>query len=262
MCLNRLGKLEIPILSALPGTPGLPGQDGNVWLSGIGVPTAQLGNLNDYYLDTATNLVWNKTSSTTWTIITNLNGSIGPQGPVGPVSTEPSTVPGPPGVGIIFNYEGISTTSTTYVSILSFGPTITAGSIELNDIAVFEVGINNYYQDAGGLVTTNIADFKLLLNGSSITSNPITSTENSLSAGKGQITSGRLRVTVNRKSATRGLVTVTFIDINGNSVSYNANELTIDFSQNIFVNVQGKIRYSVAASYIKCTDLSLTIFKS
>ena len=261
MCLNRLGKLEIPILPAQPGTPGLNGDDGNVWLSGVGEPTAQLGDLNDYYLDTSTNIVWNKTSSTTWEIITDLTG---PEGPVGPVSQAPSIVPGPQGEAgatVVFNYDGITNTTASYVSLLAFGPTITAGTIDLYDLAVFDIGVQHYYQNTGLPTTTNNCDIKLLLNSVSITPNPISGAENSTQASLNQTTSGKLRVTINRRSATSAFVTVEYSDINGKSISYIANDLTIDFDANISPNVEGKIRFTSGASFVKCKYITLTIFK-
>jgi hypothetical protein len=262
MCLNRLGKLEIPILPAQPGTPGLNGNNGNVWLSGVGEPTAQLGSLDDYYLDTVTNIVWHKTSSTTWEQIADLTG---PEGQEGPVSQAPSTVPGPQGEAgatVIFNYDGTSNTTAGYVSLLAFGPTITAGTIDLYDLAVFDIGVQHYYQNTGLPSTTNNCDIKLLLNSVSITPNPILGSENSTQASLNQTASGKLRVTINRRSATSAFVTVEYSDINGKSISYIANDLTIDFNANIFPNVEGKIRFTSGASFVKCKYITLTIFKS
>jgi hypothetical protein len=55
----------------------------NQWKYGTGVPASNLGLVGDYYLDTATGNVYNKTNSTTWVLITNITGPQGVAGPVG-----------------------------------------------------------------------------------------------------------------------------------------------------------------------------------
>ena len=67
----------------------------NQWKYGAGVPASNLGLVGDYYLDTATGNVYNKTNSTTWVLITNITG---PQGVAGPVGiTGPTGLTGPTG---------------------------------------------------------------------------------------------------------------------------------------------------------------------
>jgi hypothetical protein len=168
MCLNRLGKLEIPIIPALPGTPGLNGDDANVWLSGPGEPTSQLGNLKDYYLDTVTNLVWNKTSNVNWSQIADLTGS---EGPEGPVSTAPSTVPGPAGENSFYRlYSNVVPTSlasplNTTVTIDSYtlpaNTLVNDGDAIIINLYINKTSLNTNYCDRtvtiGGNIMTRIA---------------------------------------------------------------------------------------------------------
>jgi hypothetical protein len=65
------------------GATGPAGANGAAWLSGSGAPDSGLGNDGDYYLDTATSDVYNK-SSGTWTFATNIKGETGESGQQGP----------------------------------------------------------------------------------------------------------------------------------------------------------------------------------
>jgi hypothetical protein len=265
MCLNRLGKLEIPILSALPGTPGEPGDDGNIWLSGVGEPTAQLGSINDYYLDTSTNTVWNKISSTTWEIITNLTG---PEGPEGPVSTEPSTVPGPQGAAgatVIINGEGNNTNTTTYLTMSGNSNQIPAGLVDQYDILVFDIGIQFFHDYVSGNLQKQ-ANFRFTIFGSSITGNPVTSSllENSITSNANATTTGRLRVSLNRIGNFNTIVSVNFSDALGNAIAYNPVNASLNYDNAIPFAIEGKLGFAgqlIGTSFIKCTDYTLTIFK-
>jgi hypothetical protein len=63
----------------------------NQWKYGAGVPASNLGLVGDYYLDTATGNVYNKTNSTTWVLISNIMGPQGPAGAVGATGPQGST---------------------------------------------------------------------------------------------------------------------------------------------------------------------------
>ncbi len=73
----------------------------NQWKYGAGVPASNLGLVGDYYLDTATGNVYNKTNSTTWVLITNITGPQGVAGATGPQglagAAGPAGVAGPVG---------------------------------------------------------------------------------------------------------------------------------------------------------------------
>ena len=54
--------------------------DGSIWHSGTGAPSGALGKVTDWYIDTDTGDIYEKTSVSTWTLRGNLKG---PQGPAG-----------------------------------------------------------------------------------------------------------------------------------------------------------------------------------
>ncbi len=58
-------------IQGVAGPQGAAGANGSIWLNGAGIPSASLGKDGDYYLDTATSDVYNKTSGT-WTLKTNI----------------------------------------------------------------------------------------------------------------------------------------------------------------------------------------------
>jgi hypothetical protein len=55
----------------------------NQWSYGAGVPLNNAGNMGDYYLDTSTGNVYNKINGTTWVLISNIMGPVGPTGTQG-----------------------------------------------------------------------------------------------------------------------------------------------------------------------------------
>src|SRR5262245_43255065 len=71
------------------------------WLSGSVNPTAGVGDVGDWYLNTTDGSVWEKTDATTWTLRSDLTGPTGPAGPTGPTgatgSQGPAGATGPPG---------------------------------------------------------------------------------------------------------------------------------------------------------------------
>ena len=71
----------------------------NQWSYGVGVPLNNAGNIGDYYLDTATGNVYNKINGTTWVLITNIMGPVGPTGPAGIAGPQgPIGLTGPQGL--------------------------------------------------------------------------------------------------------------------------------------------------------------------
>jgi hypothetical protein len=78
------------------GPQGLVGPRGTKWFSSTGPPPANLGDLEDFYVDLATGNVWRKTgqaSDLSWVLqgnIRGIQGLAGPEGPLGPT--------GPPGL--------------------------------------------------------------------------------------------------------------------------------------------------------------------
>jgi Collagen triple helix repeat (20 copies) len=74
---NRLAKVK---------TDQFLGAAGEVeeWLSGAGAPAGALGGIGDWYLDTTSGAVYEKTATTVWTLRADLSGPTGAQGPQGP----------------------------------------------------------------------------------------------------------------------------------------------------------------------------------
>jgi hypothetical protein len=102
------GNIKGPTGSQGPqGVQGPQGPQGNIgatgqaeaWYSGAAVPAAGLGAVGDWYLNTTTGDVSEKTATSTWTIRGNIKGPTGSQGPMGP--TGPT---GPQGTPI--DYKG------------------------------------------------------------------------------------------------------------------------------------------------------------
>ena len=62
------------------GTNGMNGIDGALWITGNGVPSIDLGVINDLYLDIPTGDFYLKTDSGTWTLQGNLKGPQGADG--------------------------------------------------------------------------------------------------------------------------------------------------------------------------------------
>lgn len=66
----------------LKGDPGQNGADGATWYSGVNAPSASLGRVGDWYLNTTTSEALRKTGSG-WGVQCNLKGAQGPAGPQG-----------------------------------------------------------------------------------------------------------------------------------------------------------------------------------
>lgn len=80
-----------------PGEDGEDGEDGNTILSGSTIPTNSVGVLGDFYINTATSMLYGPKGSGGWPAGVSLLGPTGPQGPTGP--TGPQGPEGPEGQG-------------------------------------------------------------------------------------------------------------------------------------------------------------------
>ena len=82
-------------IQGVQGPQGIQGLPGEVWFAGVGVPVGSLAGsiVGDWYLDTSTGNVYEKTGASTWTLVTNIKGPQGDQGiqgiqgPQGPAGT-------------------------------------------------------------------------------------------------------------------------------------------------------------------------------
>lgn len=80
------------------GGTGTAGEPGSKWLSGTGAPAGATGVVTDWYLNTTTYDIYEKTATATWTARGNLKGAAGAQGPQGE--------PGPQGLTGLTGPEG------------------------------------------------------------------------------------------------------------------------------------------------------------
>lgn len=99
-------------------------QAGSLWYSGSGAPSAALGEVDDFYIDTSTSQWYKKTAVSTWTLQGNFTGATGPVGLSGPTGvtgpTGPSGAAGPTGPTGPAGATGAGVTGAT-------GPTGPAG---------------------------------------------------------------------------------------------------------------------------------------
>lgn len=92
------------------GTNGINGTNGATWLNGSGVPSTGLGSINDYYLNNTTSDYYQKTGSTTWSLLGSFKGLTGATGATG--STGATGNPGSQiliGSGVPSNSLGVDT---------------------------------------------------------------------------------------------------------------------------------------------------------
>jgi hypothetical protein len=97
----------------------------NQWSYGTGAPLNNSGNMGDYYLDTATGNVYNKINGTTWVLISNIMGPVGPTGPAG--ITGPQGIAGPQGIQGVAGPNGLNGTNGTAVLNGNTNPTVGTG---------------------------------------------------------------------------------------------------------------------------------------
>lgn len=80
------------------------GQQVEEWLGGAGAPANSLGHIGDWYLDTGSGNVYEKTGSAAWTNRGNIKGPAGAQGATGPAGATgaqgPQGTQGIPGPGV------------------------------------------------------------------------------------------------------------------------------------------------------------------
>ena len=91
-------------IQGIQGTQGPTGQ-AEAWYSGSGAPAAGTGVVGDWYLNTATGDVHEKTGASSWTLIGNIKGPQGIQGPTGSTGP-PGTVYDSDQIGTVKAYAG------------------------------------------------------------------------------------------------------------------------------------------------------------
>lgn len=76
-------------LTGAVGAAGSNGTDANQWFAGSGAAGAGLGNIGDFYLDSSTGDIYEKTGVATWTSTGyNIMGPQGPTGATGPAANQ------------------------------------------------------------------------------------------------------------------------------------------------------------------------------
>lgn len=102
------------------GSQGPAGTPGEKWFSGSGAPAGATGIVGDWYLDTASGDVYEKTAASTWTVRGNirgpqgLQGIQGPQGPAGSAPAYVTSLPGSPTDGLEVYYAADATTGVVW----------------------------------------------------------------------------------------------------------------------------------------------------
>ncbi len=105
------------------GATGLTGTAGSKWYSGTGVPSNGSYLVGDWYLNVSNGDVYEKTSTSTWTLRDNLTG---PQGETGPTGPQGATGPqGPAGAQGATGPQGPAGAAPT--------PGGTPNSVQFND---------------------------------------------------------------------------------------------------------------------------------
>lgn len=68
--------------------PRINGQSGHNWIEGAGVPSPSIGSNHQFYLNTTTGDIYQKTSSTVWTLRGDMQVPFTSFGAVAPTSTQ------------------------------------------------------------------------------------------------------------------------------------------------------------------------------
>ncbi|MEY5133798.1 MAG: hypothetical protein RLZZ198_1802 [Bacteroidota bacterium] len=136
----------------------------NQWRYGATAPSAALGNIGDFYLNTATGDVHYKSAASTWTLTGNIKGpqgnagATGPQGPAG--ATGPAGVAGPQGIAGATGPQGPAGATGLTGATGAVGPQGPAGA----------TGLQGPAGPAGaqGIAGTNGINGTAVLNGTTI----------------------------------------------------------------------------------------------
>jgi hypothetical protein len=108
--------------TGVQGPQGLPGLDGKTILSGVVIPTAVIGSLGDFYINTSNNTLFGPKTSAGWGSGISMVGPQGPIGQTGPQGqTGPTGVPGPQGLPGLDGKTILSGASNPTAAIGSLG---------------------------------------------------------------------------------------------------------------------------------------------
>jgi hypothetical protein len=70
-------------IQGIQGVTGAAGSNGAVWFTSAGAPSAGLGNIGDFFLDSTSANFYSKTGASTWTLKGNIKGATGSTGATG-----------------------------------------------------------------------------------------------------------------------------------------------------------------------------------
>lgn len=87
---NNLGSIVGPQgvqglqgIQGIQGVTGAAGANGALWFTSAGAPSAGLGNIGDFFLDSTSANFYSKTGASTWTLQGNIKGATGATGATG-----------------------------------------------------------------------------------------------------------------------------------------------------------------------------------
>ena len=75
-------------IQGIQGNTGAAGANGALWFTSAGAPSAGLGNIGDFFLDSTAADFYQKTGATTWTLKGNIKGATGATGATGPQGSQ------------------------------------------------------------------------------------------------------------------------------------------------------------------------------
>jgi hypothetical protein len=125
------GSPGIPGIQGIQGEPGVkgdPGAPGEKWFSGTGAPAGATGIVGDWYLDTSTGDVYEKTGASAWTSRGNIRGPQGIQGEPGPPGSAAGLPPATPEGALFTAVGGAWVADTTPVVTSLTTPSINPGA--------------------------------------------------------------------------------------------------------------------------------------
>ena len=137
---NILYQMTDSVWSPIINDFGSKGEDGTKWLTGSGYPQVSEGRINDLYLDTTNNVLYEKTAEDTWTIAIENFGTKGEKGDDGRGIEKITTKYEYDVNGDLYLVFTITYTDTTSVEVKTLVP-VRATSASLNSHQMYIDGI-------------------------------------------------------------------------------------------------------------------------
>ena len=150
------GPIGLTGATGATGPQGSAGTNGTAVLNGTTAPTSTIGVNGDFYINTATNLLYGPKAGGAWSAGTSL---VGPQGPIG--LTGPAGATGTQGPIGITGATGPLVTGTSGQTLRNNGSSWEASSLIYNDSQ--KVGINTSTPNASAILDIQSANKGVLL---------------------------------------------------------------------------------------------------